>query len=297
MNQLPLDVTLDKHLIENIHKSTPFVREIVNNFMVSDKMNIFDYHLFGMITSNFLLKHLLYNDYVKFVKRYNETMFTEYKEPNEFFRQAYTQLALRKGLFISVPPNLTLKDVTNIFKNNEFVRENDLETTLFNSLKDWDDKWIVKRQQHIGKGKSDISIINGKDKLVFELKKTSAKRKDVFQVLEYTANNSGYLPILIASDFDDDVIDLANKLNVNCYRYSLGTLYGDLIPTTVFLDPVNNARDKTETEISIEEINYCDGHLIEFCKPIPIGEILETSQKITSNFISVLEELIKLANR
>lgn len=113
---------------------------------------------------------------------------------------------------------LLISDERVLIEKEAFRFEKDLEDIIFRDLVGYyGQEKIVKRQEYLGFGKSDISI-NGE--FAIELKVGKAKRKDVYQTLEYSFGENVKRVCLIAKEIDMDVSEIAKRLNVDCYNYS-----------------------------------------------------------------------------
>ncbi|MFX8004351.1 hypothetical protein ABTK66_18420, partial [Acinetobacter baumannii] len=103
--------------------------------------------------------------------------------------------------------------------------------------------------------------------------------------------------VLVASSFESNTIELADQLKVRCYEYQLATVLGEDVPSVIYLKAINEPRPKTEIESMIEDINLCDGHIIEFPRGLPSEDVSEYTSKLFSNFKSDLYELIELIQK
>lgn len=114
--------------------------------------------------------------------------------------------------------NLLICDERIQIEKENFRFEKDLENMIFKDFIDYyGDEKSIKRQEYLGFGRSDISI-NGQ--FALELKIGKAKRKDVYQTFEYSFDKNIKRVCLIAKEISDDVLKIAEKLNVDCYNYS-----------------------------------------------------------------------------
>lgn len=229
------------------------------------KVSFLGFASFGSVISSALADNNRFEDYKVFVGIFNRLLNDHFKESLELVSQVYTELSSYEGFQVILrKPYFQIEDKTNIFTKREFKREADLERILYESLINWDDGWSVKKQRYVGKGLSDITVLRQKEKIAIELKKGKALRKDIYRTVEYTAGESEYKGVLIASEFDEEVIELANKLKVNCYEYQLAYPVDGVLPESIYLESVNEAREKTIIELDIENANYVGGHLIDY---------------------------------
>lgn len=292
--ELPLDKKVSKKYFKKIHCNLDDASRVMDHLFEEDELTVFDYATFGMCYSSGLAEKYRYEDYRSFVEKYNYALVEAFKTPMDFIKEVYSYLGAHVGfhkLLGSI--KLHIDDKTDIFKGEEFKSEADLERILFASLKNWTEEWTVSRQRNIGHGKCDIDVVAQGEKLAIELKKSHAQRKDVYQTVEYANGGSGYAAVLIAKRFDDDTIQLANDLKVVCYEYLLAREEGAHLPYTLFLERKNQPRKLTNIELMLEEMDYCDGHLIDF-KGIPTSS--SAFYKSREMVLRFHEDLLQAAN-
>lgn len=268
MNQtqtLPFEVTIPIEIIKDRFSVVKDMDKVLDIYFKESKTDFFNFYPFGAGISEMLGKHRRFDDHRKFVNIYNSLLNEYFIGELDLVNYIYNTLYIHEGFTVIFGKRyLTLRDKTDIFDGHEFKIESHLENILFESFKSWDISWCVKRQQRIGEGISDLSIISNKEKLAIELKKGVSTRKDVYQAYEYTKANSNYKAILIAKRFDDTTLKLADELGINCYEYCLATFLGESVPCSVYLEPVNSSVQKTQIENDFLIINECDGHSILF---------------------------------
>lgn len=261
----PLEITIPKNTLKQRFNDICDIDKVIDSTFKYTDVSFINFYPFGVSVSEILGKYERYNDHRIFVNTYNSLLIEYFQPVLDLTKEVYRIISVAEGLFtVFGMGDFSLYDKTDRFKDDKFTSELFLESVLFESLKFWDMDWVVKRQQHIGEGLADICITSDNEKIAIELKKDRAQRKDVYQTYEYTKANSGYKAVLIASDFDDSVIELADEMDINCYKYCLATPLKEEVPSAVYLDPINNAREKTNIEINLEIINECDGHPIHF---------------------------------
>lgn len=78
----------------------------------------------------------------------------------------------------------------------------------------------IKRQVKLPEGRADV-VVYGDENIVIELKNEIAKTKAVYQVESYENYLNGFKKVLVAPSFSDDAIELAKKLGVQCYEFSI----------------------------------------------------------------------------
>ncbi|MGE7132616.1 hypothetical protein [Lysinibacillus xylanilyticus] len=159
-----------------------------------------------------LLIHSHFNIYEIFIDAFNKII----REDQTF---KYLESVQKEFFFINRNyQKLFIVDERIPIEKDQFKYEKDLENVLYQEFNDYFGNEIsVKKQEYLGYGKSDISIDN---KIAIELKINKAKRKDVYQTFEYSFAKGIKTLCLIAKEFDDEVLKIANKLNVDCYSYS-----------------------------------------------------------------------------
>jgi hypothetical protein len=186
-------------------------------FESKESLNYANFVPFCHAYSKELLNYGRYDEYGAFVEGYNRII----KEDEVYKFTEETQ----KELILYLSSNyegVLIKDERYMVKSDEFKYEADLEKELVKQISDYFlDEMEIETQQVVGYGRCDI-LLN--KRTAIELKKGKAKRKDVYQTFEYSFSDDVKDVCLIASEFSDDVIDIAGKLGVSCYEY--GFVYG-----------------------------------------------------------------------
>lgn len=150
-----------------------------------------------------------------------------------------------------------------------FKSEKDLENVLFDSLHYFDlgETLIVEQQKATRSGPVDLFIKHKNDVYLVELKKGIAKRKDVYQVIDYikgfnSSESNEVHAILIAHQFDENVLKLAGEMGVCCYKYCIGM---DIPDTLIVLEElVPNKSFNDLYEFVVNETGHIVSTLPEF---------------------------------
>lgn len=166
-----------------------------------------------------LLTSGLFNDYGDFINEFNRLI--ENDKVQKIHKDIQNYNFAYQGVISFFNHNydkVFISDKRPKIAGKEFKKETDLERIIEEGLIDYFGKEIdIKRQQKHGYGKSDITINN---EITIELKKSKAKRMDVYQTFEYSFDENLKDVCLLASQFDEKSLSIANKLNVSCYSYS-----------------------------------------------------------------------------
>lgn len=224
------------------------VQSVVNSaFDFTDEykkeMPFLDYVTVSHWVAEALLTNHDVNNYKWFVDHYNHVV-------SEFFKDSIhllKEICFRASITGVFPFEcIDIKDKTDIFceGNTQFQKESDLELNLFNHLQSFEIE--AERQYFIGYGRCDIKMNIDDYLYAIELKKGKANRRDVYQTIEYSLNGSTAKPILIARDFGEGVLDLAESLGVQLFTYNIVTFTNDKVPTGIILEATNKAIDHTE---------------------------------------------------
>lgn len=290
MNLFEKKLSIDE--LKEIHKDVMFLEDFVNSALEIRTFNLLDYSSFGRSFSSFLADYNLPQLYRKFVTGYNETIKNEFSYDNNTINElislgGFPTIFLRNSFFI--------KDLTDLFLKDKFKRESEFERSFYSSLKDWSDEWIVKRQQRIGIGISDLTIEYKNEKVAIELKKGVALNKDVLQASGYCRNDSGFSSILIAQKFDNETLKFAEELNVSCYAYCFGRPMNEEVPEFFVLDKVNDVGSKTKIHEELTEIDSCGGHTISFFKKADYVDVFHKSVEGNKNLIDKLLNILQTA--
>lgn len=238
-----------------------------------------------------LLNTSSFNSYGVFIKKFNELI-----ENDEFYlfckeQQTRQSIAIGGLAFLKTTYNNALiDDKRPEIDNATFKNESDLENLIVENLIDsYESDIYVSRQQYHGFGRADITINNS---LAIELKKGKAKRKDVYQAFEYSFDSSIENTCLLASEFDDSVIEIAKKLNVHCYEYSFA--YEDdsfNYPVGFVIEKISNEKDNALDKYlnEMDEIFY-----ISFYDPsFNFGEVYSKKEKEFKQMYESIKELIE----
>lgn len=216
-------------------------------------------------------KYLLNNGsltyYGSFIEEFNRVIKKD--KSYEHYKKSQELLIWINGAFSFLEFNyddLLIKDERYDISGNKFKYESDLEYLISSELENYFGEEIkISTQEFHGYGRADITI---NDSIAIELKKGKAKRKDVYQTFEYSFDEKVKETCLIASDFDDDVIKIANKLNINCFAYCF--MYEDpdipfenQYPIGFVLEKVN----KTRSDFFDELIPEMDAFWISYYDP------------------------------
>lgn len=193
------------------------------------------------------------------------------------------QMGVLGGLtFLNVNYNHTfIQDRRPPVKNREFVNERDLEILIESELKDFfgDEGIYIKRQQKHGYGTSDITI-NGK--VTIELKKSNAKRMNVYQTFEYSFDEKLNDVCLLTSKFDTKTLSIANRLGIACYTYSF--MYEESVneyPIGFVIEKAN-LTEKNLFDEYLEAMDEC--FWISFYDPLfNIDEAISDKKKTVNN--------------
>lgn len=216
-------------------------------------------------------KYLLNNGsltyYGSFIEAFNRMMmkdksYNHYKDSQNLL----TQLNGGFSFFSFNYDDLLIGDERVEISGKQFKYESDLEELISSELKSYYGEEIsVKKQQFHGYGRADITINNS---IALELKKGKARRKDVYQTFEYSFDDTIKELCLIASNFDDDTLKIASKLNINCFAYCFmyedsDIPFEDQYPTGFILEKVN----ETESQSFDGIISEMDGFWISYYDP------------------------------
>jgi hypothetical protein len=220
------------------------------------------YHLFLFCSfchayAKNLLNYGQYTEYGNFITKFNELVVKD--ETYQHMKKVQNQLPFVNRFFEIGCENILIKDYRYSLKNEKFENENDLEEVIYQAFKDYfSDELTVKRQQVVGYGKSDILINN---QIAIELKKDKAKRKDVYQTFEYSFDEKINTVCLITAGFDEKVLSIAEKLNVDCYAYSLVRFSDELkYPEGIYIEKVTNSKQNIFDQL----LSEIDGGVIYF---------------------------------
>ncbi|OHX52043.1 hypothetical protein [Planococcus faecalis] len=206
-------------------KKRSLINSMKHNFPEQYKKNFSgkEFHFYPFAAychayAEYLLNSSDYNEYGNFIKEFNSIIVQD-----EIYLWAEKVQTRSPGVMSIFSYNYMTAEIIDKryrIKGEEFSNEIDLEILILSNFQDYFREEIeIKRQQVVGYGKSDL-LINGN--IVIELKKSTAKRKDVYQAFEYSFGEDVEVTCLIAQGFSEEVLDIANKLKVECYRYAFG---------------------------------------------------------------------------
>jgi hypothetical protein len=174
---------------------------------------------------------------------------------------------------------------TGKFSREDYLEEVFTEAILdFSSFGNPSQPYIIENQKKTSNGTIDILVRNEHNAVIFELKKGKAKRKDVYQVHDYSGakelDGLNKECVLVANAFDDEIIKLANSLGVSCISYQVVTGIDD--PYFLLLaSKANNVHANEIFNRYFDEVIYYsdefDGHAIihEFLHPGFKGNLKE----------------------
>lgn len=248
------------------------------------------YHLFPFCSfCHAYAKNLLnlgqYAEYGKFITKFNDIVVKD--KIYRHMKDAENQISfIDRLLETSFVDNILIKDRRYPINNKTFKNEGDLEKTIYQAFKDsFGDEINIKRQQFVGYGKSDILINN---QIAIELKKSKAKRKDVYQTFEYSFDEKIKNVCLITAGFDNDVLSIAEKLNVDCYAYSFVRYVDEPeYPIGIYIEKITNSKPNIFDHL----LDEMDGGLIYFSHYDPTFSFSEEYKKCFSMLEGLLERI------
>lgn len=227
----------------------------------------FYFHFFNPFCrayAKFLLNNGSLTYYGSFIEEFNKLMIKD--ESYKHYKRNQNLLTDINSVFSFFSFNyddLLIKDERYEISNEKFKYESDLEHLISSEFESYYGEEItISKQKFHGYGRADITI---NDSIVLELKKGKAKRKDVYQTFEYSFDEKIKELCLIASDFDEDVIKIANKLDINCFAYCFmyedpDIPFKDQYPIGFVLEKVNATKssffDKIIYEMDAFWISY-----------------------------------------
>jgi signal recognition particle subunit SEC65 len=223
MNQLKETNTTDFEKLGFLKSHLPkeHLRVYKENATDGNKVS---YHYFDFVPfCHAYAEHLLvngsYDVYDSFINKFNNLV--ENDAVHKLTKNIQDSYASQLGGLPLLSANYNkalIKDKRPGVEGRSFINESDLEKIVYEELKNaFDNEIDIKRQRKHGYGKSDITIGN---KVTIELKKSKAKRMDVYQTFEYSFDEKLEDVCLLASEFDQKTLSIANKLGVSCYTYS-----------------------------------------------------------------------------
>ncbi|MBY6267995.1 hypothetical protein [Parageobacillus thermoglucosidasius] len=262
------------------------------------------------------------NAYLEALRTYNNDVYDRFKNKIHVLTFVVRETigvmtAIAKGIPFSLEGFCIKDEYTPLFKDTEsgkiFRYEQDLEKVLIEAISDF--AWAyssegqtfeIKNQVKLKNGGIDILVSNKNRAIVFELKKGTARRKDLFQVLDYS--NSPELKdkkverVLVAKKFDDDVLTLAKDLSVSCISYDIGYNHSD--PYFLLLVSRENRIKKNEIFNSYLDDGYkwgdvFDGYVVlsEFIHPKFDGSLKDFYLKKVDELNAEIRLINKLIQR
>lgn len=178
-------------------------------------------------------------EYQTILKKYNKDVSERFKNYIDAYSalipRFYDLLIVKLHNQPSVHSDFLVKDEyssllngkdTGKFKREDYLEEVFTEAILdFTSFGNPSQPYIIENQKKTSNGTIDILARNEQNAVIFELKKGKAKRKDVYQVHDYSKakelDGLNKECVLVANDFDDEIIELANSLQVSCISYQV----------------------------------------------------------------------------
>jgi len=275
------DIFSERITMRELNDAYSEIVDVKKYFGEKEEVGFFEHLVFGHVVSENLLSLEKFRIYEDFILKYNNTVDSVFGESLKF------QEIVSKGWY-QFETLIYLENKTKLFLKNEFLRESKLEDTIYEDLIRWSYDWGIGRQERIGYGICDITIEYKNEKVAIELKKGKALRKDVYQAFEYSLKNSGYSPMLIASKISEDVLELANKLNVICYEYYLCTCDNETSPSYIYLNKVSDTGEMTEIENEIMEMQQASQAF-----PIEYTE----KKTVDNNFSRFKDKTLNLMNK
>ena len=155
-----------------------------------------------------------------------------------------------------------LNDKTDLFSgigfHRQFKQEKDLQKSIFETLHWLSDEFKTEKEKKLKNGVCDL-FLTYKDGsgTAIELKRGKALKKDVFQAYSYESLGSDVA--LIAKSFPDDVLELAEKLEIPCYCY---VLENSQVPLLMFMEKMNNKECGFDEVIN--STSECDNFIVEY---------------------------------
>ena len=120
------------------------------------------------------------------------------------------------------------------------------------------DEFKTEKEKKLKNGVCDL-FLTYKDGsgTAIELKRGKALKKDVFQAYSYESLGSDVA--LIAKSVPDDVLELAEKLEIPCYCY---VLENSQVPLLMFMEKMNNKECGFDEVIN--STSECDNFIVEY---------------------------------
>jgi hypothetical protein len=187
--------------------------------------------------------------YLKTLRTYNDDVLDRFKNyiqmTSYLVPKLYDVLFAKLGHFPYTENDFLISDeYTTLFqkknKGMAFKQESDLESVFTEAIADFEypdffdeskQKFTIKNQVKLSNGTVDILVANDNRAIIFELKKGTAKRKDLYQVFDYSISKElkdvVVERVLLAKEFSEDAIELANILGISCISYQIGYNHSD----------------------------------------------------------------------
>ncbi len=256
--------------------------------------NSFWFHTFSPFCrayAKYLLQSGALTYYGDFIGSFNELIKKD--EDYNYYKMAQKGLIQTGGLFSYLNFNYEksfIEDERYEISNQKFRYESDLEHLMISEIESfYGDEVIVKSQQKHGYGISDITL---NDSITLELKKGKAKRKDVYQAFEYSFDSDIKEVCLVASEFDESTLEIANKLGVSCFAYCFmfeDYSVSDQYPIGFVLEKVN----KVDSEELSQILSEMDAFWISYYKPnFSFKKVFDKEYKTNMNIHDRTKEII-----
>jgi hypothetical protein len=224
--------------------------------------NPYFFRSFGESFASYLIRKESINEHRDFIKKFNEDLKSSFLEFQEWFR--FISHNEPGGFLITYPRGLDnlFNDRFKLVSANkyQFKKEIDLEHLMYENFHWFDLQETVKIQRQYKK--SDLFLtINGNEKYMIELKSGVAKRKDIYQALDYSKLEQGSSPILIAHSFTEDQLELAKEMGVGFYGYSI---FMELPDTGIDIYPALGLQSEKFTswmDYMVHETGHIVGHI------------------------------------
>lgn len=262
--------------------------------------------------------------YLKTLQTYNEDVLDRFKNyiqmTSYLVPKLYDTFIAKLGRFPFTNDDFLIKDeYTNLFQNNNgkrmFKQESDLESVFTEAIADFEytdlldesrRKFTIKNQLKLSNGTVDILVANDNRAIIFELKKGVAKRKDLYQVFDYSISKElkdvAVECVLLAKEFSEDAIELANILGISCISYQIGYSHSD----PYFLLLISKENDVPKNQVfnryideAYEGLDVFDGYVVlsEFIHPKFDGSLKDFYLKKVDELNAEIRLINKLIQR
>lgn len=188
------------------------------------------------------------NKYVETLEIYNQDILERFEEvigTVEYLVQQSQSFITALMLDHTKSGFMICDNYSKIFSKDGLKRVFSQEALLQKTLKgifELDDLFSVTTEKNVSNGTIDLYYEGEGEVGVIELKKDKAKRKDLYQVFDYSLSEEikgkKSRVVLIASSFSEDVLELAEILQIECLEYQIA--FNDNDPDMVLcLEPLN----------------------------------------------------------